>query len=108
MPLFERWKVRLPENMPPIGRVLGAWGQCLVRGKEWQSDKVSVSGGVLARVLYESEDGLQLRCVEGWLPFQIQWELCESQGDGSVTVSCLLRSVDARMTGPRRLTRQEM
>lgn len=96
-------ELRLPENMPPIGRVLGAWGQCLVRGKEWQSDKVSVSGGVLARVLYESEDGLQLRCVEGWLPFQLKWELKDSQRDGTVVVSCAVPDVDARQVGAERL-----
>lgn len=96
-------ELRLPENMPPIGRVLGAWGQPLLRGKEWRTDHVTVSGGVMAQVLYEAQDGTGVHCVEGWLPFQIQWELCESQGDGSVTVSCLLRSVDARQVGAEKL-----
>lgn len=96
-------ELRLPENMPPIGRVLGAWGQPLLRGKEWRTDHVTVSGGVMAQVLYEAQDSTGVHCVEGWLPFQIQWELCESQGDGSVTVSCLLRSVDARQVGAEKL-----
>ena len=31
-------EVRLPEGMPDIGRILGAWGQVVVRGKEWNGD----------------------------------------------------------------------
>ena len=27
-------EVRLPDGMPDIGHVLGAWGQVIVRGKE--------------------------------------------------------------------------
>ena len=62
-------EVRLPENMPPISRVLGAWGQPLIRGKEWGGDQVSVNGGVMAHALYEGEDG-GVYCVEGWMPFR--------------------------------------
>ena len=36
--------------MPDIGHVLSAWGQTILRGKEWRADTVSFSGG--AAVLY--------------------------------------------------------
>lgn len=96
-------ELRLPENMPPVGRVLGAWGQPLLRGKDWRGDHVAVSGGVMARALYEAEDGTGVHCVEGWIPFQLRWELSDSRSDGSVSVSCLLRSVDARQIGAEKL-----
>ncbi len=96
-------EVRLPENMPPIGRILGAWGQPLIRGKEWGADQVSVSGGIMAHALYESEDGTGVHCVEGWIPFQLRWELQDSQHDGTMMVGCLLRSVDARQIGAEKL-----
>jgi hypothetical protein len=41
-------EIKLPEGMPDIGRVLGAWGQILIRGKEWNSVYANVSGGVQA------------------------------------------------------------
>ena len=96
-------EVRLPENMPPVGRVLGAWGQPLIRGKEWTKDQVNVSGGVMAHALYEAEDGSGVYCVEGWIPFQLRWELQDSQQDGIMLVGCLLRSVDARQIGAEKL-----
>ena len=95
-------EVRLPENMPPISRVLGAWGQPLIRGKEWGSDQVSVNGGVMAHALYEGEDG-GVYCVEGWMPFRLKWELQDSQRDGTMMVGCLIRSVDARQIGAEKL-----
>lgn len=95
-------EVRLPENMPPISRVLGAWGQPLIRGKEWGGDQASVNGGVMAHALYEGEDG-GVHCVEGWIPFQLKWELQDSQQDGTMMVGCLIRSVDARQIGAEKL-----
>ena len=41
-------EVRLPDGMPDIGRVLGTWGQVIVRGKEWNGDHMAVSCGVMA------------------------------------------------------------
>ena len=50
-------EIKLPEGMPDIGSVISAWGQVLIRGKEWREDKVGASGGVQAWVLYAPEDG---------------------------------------------------
>ena len=96
-------EVRLPDGMPDIGRVLGAWGQVIVRGKEWNSGSMSVSCGVMAWVLYTPEDGDTVQSVEGWLPFSMKWELPDTQYDGSILASCLLKSVDARSTSARKL-----
>ncbi len=96
-------EVRLPDGMPDIGRVLGAWGQVIVRSKEWNSDNMAVSCGVMAWVLYTPEDGDGVRNVEAWIPFNMKWELPETRHDGKILVSCLLRSVDARSTSARKL-----
>ncbi len=96
-------EVRLGDGMPDIGRVLGAWGQVLLRGKEWRSGGMSVSCGVMAWVLYAPEDGGQVQCVDTWIPFQMKWEFPDTERDGSIGASCLLRSVDARSTSARKL-----
>ena len=57
-------ELRLPESLPDVGRVLCAWGQMVVRGKEWQSDFMGISGGVMVWVLYAPEDGSPAQCVE--------------------------------------------
>ena len=96
-------EVKLTEGMPDVGRVLGAWGQVLVRGKEWQADSVGVNGGVMAWVLYVPEDGSQAQCVETWLPFSMSWDIPGQTYDGTVHCRCLLRSVDARPVSGRKL-----
>lgn len=95
--------VRLPDGMPDIGKVLGSWGQVIVRGKEWHSSGVSVSGGVMAWVMYIPEDGTEPRCVEAWLPFQMNWDFKEPQSDGIICAKPLLRSIDSRSISARKL-----
>ena len=96
-------EVRLPDSMPDIGRVLGCWGQPLIRGKEWRSGSMSVSGGILAWVLYAPEDGSEPRSVESWIPFQLRWDFPETERDGAIWVEPCLRSMDARSTSARKL-----
>lgn len=96
-------EVRLPEAMPDIGRVLGSWGQVLVRGKEWNSGGMTVSGGVMAWVLYAPEDGSEPRSLETWIPFQMKWDLPETERDGFICVLPRLRSIDARSTSARKI-----
>ena len=96
-------EVRLGEQMPDIGRVICSWGQVLIRGKEWRSNGISVSGGVMVWVLYAPEDGSAIRSMEAWLPIQHKWEFPFSEQDGTICVSPLLYGVDARSTGARKL-----
>lgn len=96
-------EIRIPDGMPDIGRVLGAWGQGLIRSKEWRGAGMSVSGGVMVSVMYMPEDGSGVRCVEGWVPFQMKWEFPDPGRDGTIRAACLLRGVDARSTSARKL-----
>lgn len=97
-------EVRLPEGFPDIGRVLGAWGQCILRGKQWSTGGMACNGGVMAWVLYAPEDGSEPRTVEVWLPMQFKWSFRgDSQREGAIRTSWLLRSVDARTLSARKL-----
>lgn len=96
-------EVRLPDGMPDIGRVLGAWGQVLIRGKEWRGDTMTVTGGVLCWALYAPEDGSEARSVDTWIPFSMKWDLPDTQRDGIISVWPLLSSVDARCVSARKL-----
>ena len=96
-------EVRLPDGMPDIGRVLGAWGQVVTRGKEWNGSTMGVSCGVMAWVLYIPEDGEGVQSVEVWLPFSLKWDLPDTQYDGKIIACCQLKSVDARSTSARKL-----
>ncbi len=96
-------EIRLPEGMPDVGQVLTAWGQPIARSKEWREESLHFSGGMMVWVLYLPEDGSQEQCVEGWIPFQMRWELPENTREGVLRLRCLTRFVDGRSTSPRKI-----
>ena len=96
-------ELRLGDGMPDLGRVLGTWGQVILRSKEWRGDRVSISGGVMVFVLYLPEDGSEPRTLESWIPFQMKWDLPDGQHEGEIRVQCLLRFLDARVVSARKI-----
>ena len=96
-------QLRLPDGMPDIGTVLGAWGQVLLRGKEWDRESFGVSGGVMVWAMYEPEEGGEPCMAEAWLPFQMKWDIPPTGHDGKIRCSFRLKNVDARSTSARKL-----
>ena len=96
-------EIKLPDGMPDIGHVVAAWGQPVLRGKEWRSDSISFSGGMMVWVLYAPEDGSALQCIDTWIPFQMRWDLPEGTADGVIRIQCLTRFVDGRSVSPRKI-----
>lgn len=96
-------EIRLTEGMPDVGRILSAWGQPILRGKEWDTDTLNYTGGMMVWVLYAPEDGSPERCIEGWIPFQLHWDLPEDQPEGQIRLRMLPRLVDARTVSPRKI-----
>ena len=96
-------EVKVPDNMPDIGRVLGVWGQPVVRSKTWHGNGMTVSGGVLAWILYTPEGEASPQMIESWLPYQLRWDFAQTQQDGSILIRTLLEALDARTITPRKL-----
>lgn len=96
-------EVRLSDGMPDIGRVLSSWGQVILRSKEWHSNEVTVTGGIMVWILYAPEDGTQPRSMDAWLPFQLKWELPDVTREGPIRISPLLRFVDGRSISARKM-----
>ena len=96
-------EVRLSDGMPDIGRVLASWGQIVLRSKDWESDQILVTGGVMVWILYAPEDGTQPRCLDTWLPFQMKWELSGENREGPICVWPLLRFADSRGVSARKV-----
>ena len=101
--LEQTQEVRLSDGMPDLGKILCAWGQCVLRSKEWRNDIAQVSGGVMAWVLYAPEDGSEPQCVEVWLPFQGKWNLTDSHREGTIRADACLRALDARTLSARKI-----
>ena len=96
-------ELRLTDGMPDIGRVLTAWGQVMLRSKQWISGEISLSGGVKMWVLYVPEDNTEPRVTEGWIPFQMKWDALKTDLEGPVRMMPLLRYADGRSVSPRKL-----
>ena len=99
----ESQELRLPESMPDVGRVIAAWGQTVLRGKEWRSDHIGLTGGVMVWVLYAPEDGSGPRRLESWVPFHIRMDQTHEGEEGVIRAECVLSSVDARSISSRKL-----
>lgn len=96
-------EVRLSEDMPDVGSILFARGQCVLRSKEWMGDGISVSGGIMAWVMYAPADGSKPRTVEVWIPVQLKWTMPPTEREGSIRAALGLRSLDARSISARKL-----
>lgn len=96
-------EVRLADGLPDIGTILGVWGQCVMRGKEWGNDSISTNGGVMAWALYAPADGSEPRMVECWLPIQMKWNMVGSEKMGTIRCHWQLKGVDGRTLSARKL-----
>lgn len=96
-------EIRLPDAYPDIGKILGCWGQVLMRGKEWRSTSMGANGGVMAWIMYAPEDGTQPRVVDVWIPMQCRWDFPESADDGIMTLRPALTNLDGRGISARKI-----
>ena len=96
-------EIRLDEEMPDIADVLGCWGQVLLRSKQWRGTDMQISGGVMVWALYRPEDGSMPQWVNGWIPFQADFDFNREEKDGVIRVLPQIVSVDARSTSARKL-----
>lgn len=96
-------EIKLTEGMPDVGRILSAWGQPILRSKEWGGDTLSYSGGMMVWVLYAPEDGSPERCLDAWIPMQMHWDLPDDLPEGRIRLRLLPRMVDARSISPRKI-----
>ena len=96
-------EIRLPDAYPDIGKVLGCWGQVLIRGKEWRSTSMGANGGVMAWVMYAPEDGTQPRVLDVWIPMTCRWEFPEQADDGVMILCPMLSGLDSRGISARKI-----
>ena len=101
--LEQTQELRLPDGMPDVERILGCWGQSVLRSKEWRSDTVSVTGGLMLWVLYRPEEGGELRTLDAWVPYQTRWDLPQQTQEGKLLVQGTIRFLDARSVSPRKI-----
>ena len=93
---------KLPEGMPDVERVIAAWGQVVLRGKEWRPSHIGLTGGIMVWAIYAAGDGT-VRRIESWLPFSVRTEHNHEGEEGVIRAECVLSGVDARTASSRKL-----
>ncbi len=93
----------VPDSFPDAERILDAYGSVVLRGKDYRSGGVSVSGGIHAGVLYAPEDGTPPRSLHVYIPFTIKLEGDLLSENTRVCADCRVRSVDARIMNSRKV-----
>ena len=99
----ETAEATVPDGLPDVGRVVGCWGVPVIRSKQWQQNTMGISGGITAWVLYVPEDGSAPRQVPAYLSFSMRWDLPHTETQGSMRISCRLKSIDARAINARKI-----
>ena len=96
-------ELRVPEGMPDAEKILGVWGQSVLRSKDWRTDTVGFNAGMLLWVLYETEDGSSPRMLEGWVPIQGKWTLPQETPEGKLLLDLTPAFLDGRIVSPRKI-----
>ena len=93
----------VPDSCPDVERILDTWGSVVLRGKDFRSGSLSISGGIQAGVIYAPEDGSAPRTLHLYIPFTIRMEAPELTEHAHAIVDCRLRSLDARILNSRKV-----
>ncbi len=96
-------EIRLPDGFPDLGTVLGCWGQVILGSKEWHSDGMRVTGGIMVWVLYQPEDESGPQCADSWIPFETRWDFPKTEQEGKIRVNCTVKNTDARVVSSRKM-----
>lgn len=99
----ETKEIRLGESAPDAAGIIAAWGQVLLRSKEWRGGGMTVSGGVLAFILYSVAETGEKHCIEEWIPFKIKWDFPDPGREGKICAWGSLTDMEARLISDRKL-----
>lgn len=99
----ETKEIRLGENAPDAASVVAAWGQVLLRSKEWRGGGMTVSGGVLAFILYTAAETGEKYTLEEWIPFKMKWDFPDPGREGKICAWGTLTDLEARLISDRKI-----
>ncbi len=94
---------RLSDDMPDVATVINAWGQCIIREKQWRGNEIEVSGGAKVAVLYKSASDASVRRIDSWVPFQFSMNVDSYEAEGNISARCCLNDLNVHINSPRKL-----
>ncbi|MDR0862781.1 MAG: DUF3794 domain-containing protein [Oscillospiraceae bacterium] len=104
VPREETADVIVPDSLPDIARIIDTDANVLVRGKDSENGRVTVSGIVSATVVYVPDGSETLRRVAVELPFEVAAAGTEVAQATRVVARVNLSSADAIVVNPRKIS----
>ncbi len=102
-PAEEAVETVVPDTMPDVERVLCAEGTAIIRSKEVQEGRVSITAGVAATVLYSPEGGGAVRRLSAAVPFSLSLDAPGVTADCAAVCMLCVTGMEARVLNPRKL-----
>ena len=102
-PAEEATETVIPDTMPDVERVLCAGGTAIIRSKEVQDGRVSLTAGVSATVLYTPEGEVGTRCVNAAVPFSINLDAPGVTSSSLAVCMLTVTGMEAKILNPRKL-----
>lgn len=99
----ETMEMIVPDALPDILRIVDTDGIVLMRGKEAETDRVSVTGMVSAVVLYCPDGESGVRKLELSIPFSASVSAPGMSDNARVVTRVHIGTIDSRMINPRKI-----
>ena len=93
----------VPDTYPDMAHVLDVSGKVIVKSKEADLGRVSLSGTILVNVLYQAEEGEGVYSLDIPIPFTGGLDAEEITDETKVHLQAALQSADARMINSRKI-----
>ena len=103
MPVEQAAETVVPDTMPDVERILYAEGTVIIRSKEVNEGRVSVSAGVAATVVYSPEGGGAPCRVSAAVPVELELDAPGVTQESIPVAMLTLTGIEARMLNPRKL-----
>lgn len=103
MPVEQAAETVVPDTMPDVERILCAEGTVIIRSKEVNEGRVSVSAGVAATVVYSPEGGGAPCRVSAAVPVELELDAPGVTQESIPVAMLTLTGIEARMLNPRKL-----
>ena len=93
----------VPDTLPDITEIISTDGLVLLKSKEVENGRASMSGNINAAVLYIPEDDGGIQKLNITIPFNVFYESQAITEDSSPVVCAKLSGIDARVLNPRKV-----
>lgn len=98
----ESCDVIVPDTEADAERVIGANASAYIRSRECRSGALTVSGGIRAYCLYETDGSV--RSCDAYIPFSVRFDHPSVDENCRSILQCAVESVEARLSNSRKLT----